>query len=305
VDLAVLAVVLDFSSISTQQCSGRAFSTDMEDVTNSNTVDEVKTQLSGPTSRKFPSKPPFMSSKRNIEQSTQGRLPTIEDTSSTSSDTGDDDNNDHSNQTAQLTHKRKRFPTSKRHIRLTNTTLKQHTDENACSAKQRKLAAGGRLLANRPSALNPYSAPLYGGYDAKNCYSNHSSDDLSDYNSEDHSRYMKSNKQPISTVRPYRLRNQRRKCNHSTADKDEEYEVENILNARLSRGKLQYCVKWLGYKDDQTWYDASNFKNSPYKLRDFHLADTTRPGPPKRLGRWIECWEEDRDADDHPDDNKL
>jgi hypothetical protein len=86
--------------------------------------------------------------------------------------------------------------------------------------------------------------------------------------------------------------------------KDDEYEVEQILEARVYHRRLLYRVKWLGYKDDPEWYDASNFKNSPHKLRDFHTANPTRPGPPKELKRRVRCWEEDRDADDHPNDNK-
>jgi len=135
------------------------------------------------------------------------------------------------------------------------------------------------------------------GTDPKICYNDDSSDSSSE--SSDRGRRHESNKRRKSALWPHR--------SHSRggADEDGEYEVEQILEARVYRRKLQYRVKWLGYKDDQTWYDASNFKNSPYKLRDFHLADSTRPGPPKRLGRWIECWEEDRDEDDHPDDNKF
>lgn len=71
------------------------------------------------------------------------------------------------------------------------------------------------------------------------------------------------------------------------ADEDDEYEVEEILEARIYRRKLQYRVKWLGYEDDPEWYGASNFKNSPHKLRDFYTANPTRPGPLKRLGRWV------------------
>ena len=108
----------------------------------------------------------------------------------------------------------------------------------------------------------------------------------------------------MSTARPYRSRRHKRKRNCGSAEEDDEYEVEKILDARVNRGKLQYRVKWLGYEDDREWYDASNFKNSPHMLRGFHTANPTRPGPPKRLGRWVQCWEEDRDVDDHPDDNK-
>ena len=87
-------------------------------------------------------------------------------------------------------------------------------------------------------------------------------------------------------------------------EQEEEYEVEYIVDARLRRGKLQYRVKWLGCQDDPVWYNARNFKNSPYKLRDFHDANSKHPGPPKSLGYWIRCWEDDRDADDYPWDNK-
>jgi hypothetical protein len=84
---------------------------------------------------------------------------------------------------------------------------------------------------------------------------------------------------------------------------DDEHEVEQILGARVCRRNLRYCVQWCGYKADRKWYPASNFKNSPYKLFDFHRANLTHPGPPK-LKIWAECFQEDRDADDHSDDNK-
>lgn len=41
-----------------------------------------------------------------------------------------------------------------------------------------------------------------------------------------------------------------------------------------------------------------------YMLHNFHIANRSRPGPPKRLGHRIHCWEEDTDADEHPDNNK-
>jgi len=103
-------------------------------------------------------------------------------------------------------------------------------------------------------------------------------------------------------VRPYR--HKRKRSRGSADEDDDEYEVEMILDARVNRRKLQYRVKWLEYEEDLVWYDAGNFKNSPHKLREFHTANPTRPGPPERLESWVQCWEEDRDADDHPDDNK-
>jgi hypothetical protein len=51
-------------------------------------------------------------------------------------------------------------------------------------------------------------------------------------------------------------------------------------------------------------YPASDFKNSPGKLREFRNADPASPGPPARLEEWEKCWAEDKTADHHPDDNK-
>jgi hypothetical protein len=82
-----------------------------------------------------------------------------------------------------------------------------------------------------------------------------------------------------------------------------EYEVERILEVRSFRGALQYRAEWVGYEHDTNWYNASNFKSSPYRLRDFHTLNPTRPGPPERLDWWVQCWEKDIDADDHPRDN--
>lgn len=94
------------------------------------------------------------------------------------------------------------------------------------------------------------------------------------------------------------------KRKRTSVEEDKEYEVEEILESRINHKKLQYRTKWIGFDDDQEWYDAFNFKNSPYRLRDFHATNPTQPGPPARLWRWIQCWEEDRDAEDHTDDNK-
>jgi hypothetical protein len=99
-------------------------------------------------------------------------------------------------------------------------------------------------------------------------------------------------------------RRQNRERDRGSANEDGEYEVEKILGVRLYRGELQYRVKWLGYKTDWTWYHAYGFKNSPRLLREFHDANAASPGPPVRLEEWEKCWDEDRDADDHPDDNK-
>lgn len=80
-----------------------------------------------------------------------------------------------------------------------------------------------------------------------------------------------------------------RKRKHSTF-KDESYEVERILESRIKRGHLQYRVKWVHYKSDQGWYDARHFKNCPQRLYEFHVADSSHPGPPKRFPTWTKCY---------------
>jgi hypothetical protein len=85
-----------------------------------------------------------------------------------------------------------------------------------------------------------------------------------------------------------------------------EWEVEQILASRLLRKKtLQYRAKWIGYDTDPMWYNAENFKGSPYKLRDFHMSNPSAAGPPVQLPYWIECWEQDKEPEDRSDDNRT
>ena len=86
---------------------------------------------------------------------------------------------------------------------------------------------------------------------------------------------------------------------------DEEWEVEHLLAVRLQRGRLEYRAQWLGFDIDLEWYPASNFKYSPNKLREFHLANPTRDGPPRLLEEWTRAWREGRDDYDKLEDNQL
>jgi len=86
---------------------------------------------------------------------------------------------------------------------------------------------------------------------------------------------------------------------------EDEWEVEEVLAVRIRYGKLQYRVKWIGYDEDPEWYPASNLRNAPHKIRDYHTANPTKPGPPKRLQEWMRCWEEGEEADYHKDDDKA
>ena len=50
-----------------------------------------------------------------------------------------------------------------------------------------------------------------------------------------------------------------------------EYEVEEIQDSRLFRGKLQYLVKWKGYlNEERTWEPEKNVENSPDLVKTFY-----------------------------------
>jgi len=82
-----------------------------------------------------------------------------------------------------------------------------------------------------------------------------------------------------------------------------EWEVERIISSRISRGTLEYQVEWNGWDPDETWYPASNFKNAPLRVRDYHEKNPSEAGPPLRLDQWILHSEDDSILTDHPDDN--
>lgn len=85
---------------------------------------------------------------------------------------------------------------------------------------------------------------------------------------------------------------------------DAEYEVQEILDSKLSYGRLRYKVKWVGYDDDSNWYYCTDVMYSPHKIRDFHIRYPVAKGPPKDLPAWIQAWEEGIDNYDHLADDK-
>ena len=61
----------------------------------------------------------------------------------------------------------------------------------------------------------------------------------------------------------------------------EEEEVEEVLNSRLYRRKLQYLVKWKGWsRENNTWEPAEHLENAPRLVSDFHRAHPSAPAPP-------------------------
>src|SRR5438128_3198715 len=68
---------------------------------------------------------------------------------------------------------------------------------------------------------------------------------------------------------------------HVSEERDEEYEVETIVDSRIYKGKLQYLIHWKGYDEsERTWEPVSNLKNSPKIVEQFHKS---HPSAPRRL----------------------
>ena len=66
-----------------------------------------------------------------------------------------------------------------------------------------------------------------------------------------------------------------------TEDREEEYEVERIVDSRYKGRRLEYLVHWKGWSDsDRTWEPVSNLGNAADAVRDFHAA---HPSAPRRL----------------------
>ena len=54
--------------------------------------------------------------------------------------------------------------------------------------------------------------------------------------------------------------------------------MEEVLNSRLKRGKLEYLVKWSGYTDDHnTWEPKLNLTNSKELINNFHKSNPSAP----------------------------
>ena len=60
-------------------------------------------------------------------------------------------------------------------------------------------------------------------------------------------------------------------------DEEEEWDVEDILDSRITDGQLQYLVKWLDFgPEDNSWQPATNLQ-CPEKLKEFHQRNPDRP----------------------------
>ena len=63
-------------------------------------------------------------------------------------------------------------------------------------------------------------------------------------------------------------------------DDEEHYEVEEIIDSRFHRNKLQYLVKWKGFGyEENSWTDEKDIF-APRLVREFHQ---NHPGAPRRI----------------------
>ncbi|KAH7420877.1 hypothetical protein KP509_13G027500 [Ceratopteris richardii] len=50
-------------------------------------------------------------------------------------------------------------------------------------------------------------------------------------------------------------------------DDHEEFEVEHVLDSKISLGRLEYLIHWKGYDiSDRTWVPAENLQRAPIKV---------------------------------------
>ena len=94
--------------------------------------------------------------------------------------------------------------------------------------------------------------------------------------------------------------NQKQKEKHTKdeqrrEDDSGEYELERLLNSRISkqgrgRGQLEYLVKWKNYPlEEASWEPVMNLTNAQEAIEEFHLE---HPDAPRRV-RIVEKLEED------------
>ncbi|MBW0526844.1 hypothetical protein O181_066559 [Austropuccinia psidii MF-1] len=64
-------------------------------------------------------------------------------------------------------------------------------------------------------------------------------------------------------------------------EEEEKWEVSQILDSKLKRGKLWYFVEWKGFSQDlerSTWEPTKNLNNCPELVKDFHSLYPDKPG---------------------------
>lgn len=63
-------------------------------------------------------------------------------------------------------------------------------------------------------------------------------------------------------------------------DKEDQAEIEEVLDSRIHYGKFQYLVKWLSYAvTDNEWVPANDLGSAEEYVDEFHLKYLSKPLP--------------------------
>ncbi|MBW0491456.1 hypothetical protein O181_031171 [Austropuccinia psidii MF-1] len=65
-------------------------------------------------------------------------------------------------------------------------------------------------------------------------------------------------------------------------EEEEEWEVSQILESKLKRGKLWYLLEWIGFsqgREKSTWEQAESLNNCPELVKALHSLYPDKPGP--------------------------
>lgn len=69
------------------------------------------------------------------------------------------------------------------------------------------------------------------------------------------------------------------------ADSEENFEVEEIVNHRFRKGKIQYLIRWKNYtSDDDTWEPKENLE-CPEKIEAYNKKVKTKTFLPGNITR--------------------
>ena len=87
----------------------------------------------------------------------------------------------------------------------------------------------------------------------------------------------------ISRIKPYRKHLPGQPVtapgpSNAMEDREEEYEVERIVDSHYKGRRLEYLVHWKGWSEtDRMWEPMSNLGNAADAVRDFHAAHPAAP----------------------------
>ncbi|MBW0472531.1 hypothetical protein O181_012246 [Austropuccinia psidii MF-1] len=76
-------------------------------------------------------------------------------------------------------------------------------------------------------------------------------------------------------------------------EENKEWEVAQVLDSKLKRGKLWYLLEWKGFSEDserKAWEPDSNLTNSPDLVKDFHSFYPDKPGPNTSRVLFYSAW---------------